>query len=488
MAEQPVSSEQIANRKYIGPNKTGDNIDADRVALYGFSSAGDSTWHRLQVDNNGVVQTSGSGGGGGAVTVADGADVTQGAIADAAVTAGNTGTVSGKLRQISSDISTGNTAQATAANQTTMNTNLSTIVTNTGNGSTSANQTNGTQQAKITDGTNIASTLKSDGTAAGQNSLLTGSAYLSVPFTTTTVQAVGSTDVGNYRWVSAHFTTQGGSASCVFQGSNDNVNWVNVLLSNITASSSQVAFNTTTNSANSLWSGALNTRYFRINVTGIVSGTTAGTIVFSANPTGMSAMSVTNMSGSNVGVSANQAGTWTVGSNSATGSAVPANAFYIGMNGSSGNLRALNATDSLGDASAGGNMISSSVSAYNGATYDRQRNNVTGAVIAAGATASNAGVNVTTYNASKLVIVVNISAFTSGSLTVTINGTSSSSYTYPLLTSAALAAVAVTPLRIFPGATASANAVANDMVPRTVQVVTTVSGTLTYGIDYELGV
>lgn len=40
----------------------------------------------------------GGGGGGGAVTVADGADVTQGAIADAAVITDTTGTLSGKLR------------------------------------------------------------------------------------------------------------------------------------------------------------------------------------------------------------------------------------------------------------------------------------------------------------------------------------------------------------------------------------------------------
>lgn len=41
---------------------------------------------------------SGGGGGGGAVTVADGADVTQGAIADVAVTGDNSGTVKAALR------------------------------------------------------------------------------------------------------------------------------------------------------------------------------------------------------------------------------------------------------------------------------------------------------------------------------------------------------------------------------------------------------
>jgi hypothetical protein len=46
------------------------------------------------------VTSSGGGGGGGAVTVADGADVTQGSIADAAVTTNSPGTISGKLRGI----------------------------------------------------------------------------------------------------------------------------------------------------------------------------------------------------------------------------------------------------------------------------------------------------------------------------------------------------------------------------------------------------
>lgn len=57
-------------------------------------------------------------GGGVAGTTADGADVTQGAIADAAVAAGASGTVSAKLRAISRDIGTLNTALATGATRT----------------------------------------------------------------------------------------------------------------------------------------------------------------------------------------------------------------------------------------------------------------------------------------------------------------------------------------------------------------------------------
>jgi hypothetical protein len=51
-------------------------------------------------DVDGKICTSATGGGGGgAVTVANGADETQGAIADAAASAGGTGTVSAKLRE-----------------------------------------------------------------------------------------------------------------------------------------------------------------------------------------------------------------------------------------------------------------------------------------------------------------------------------------------------------------------------------------------------
>ncbi|GAP53560.1 hypothetical protein AHiyo6_01250 [Arthrobacter sp. Hiyo6] len=83
------------------------------------------------------------------------------------------------------------TGFATAANQTTMDGHI----------------TDGTQQTKLTDGTNTANVLKSDGTAAGQNAQLTAPNFLSVAFTTTTAQAVGSTDVGNYSWVSVHQTS-----------------------------------------------------------------------------------------------------------------------------------------------------------------------------------------------------------------------------------------------------------------------------------------
>lgn len=63
----------------------------------------------MQCDSTGKLIVSGGGGGGGAVTIADGADVAEGAIADIASIAGGTGTVSAKLRLITTQLSTLNT-------------------------------------------------------------------------------------------------------------------------------------------------------------------------------------------------------------------------------------------------------------------------------------------------------------------------------------------------------------------------------------------
>lgn len=219
-----------------------------------------------------------SGGGGGAVTMADGANVTQGAIADAVVAAGAAGTVSAKLRRLTTD--------------------LDSVKTNTTGLSTSANQTNGTQQTRITDGTNTANVLKSDGTAAGQNAQLSAGAFLSVPFTTTSVAAVGTTDAGNYAWVSLDVSSQGTSSTVTFQVSDDGTTWRNTFLSPLNSNTSWTS--NITSAVTGIYSGPLNGRYFRLNVTGISAGTTSGQIVFSSYPRQQSS------------INAIQAGSWTV--------------------------------------------------------------------------------------------------------------------------------------------------------------------------------
>lgn len=286
---------------------------------------------------NHVLDTAGSGGGG-AVTIADGADITQGALADAAITAGSTGSISGKLRQISSDIGTIQTrtpalGQALAAASTPVVLTAAQITTLTppaaitnyaletgGNLATIvSNQTNATQQAKITDGTNIVGVLKNDGTIAStQNAqIVAGTGY-----TTSTVslsagtQNTGWYDMLNYAWVSVEILTNTTPATLTFQTSGDaaqtNINSVQLM------SAGGTAFTTTTTSAVATFHGPRSGRYFRIS-SNLAGGNTATMVLtFFTNPASMPGVYVT------------QTGTWNVGSTSATGSAIPANVFAQG--------------------------------------------------------------------------------------------------------------------------------------------------------------
>ncbi len=133
----------------------------------------------------------------------------------------------------------------------------------------------------------------------GQSFLLTGPSRKEVTFTTTTVQAVASTDVSNYQAVSVHVVTQGTSSVVNFQGSNDNTNWVAVTLIT-TAGVANPA--TSTSTAGVIFAGPMPYRYFRLNITGISAGTTAGVVEFRSAPI----MQLAN------GTIAAQSSTWTV--------------------------------------------------------------------------------------------------------------------------------------------------------------------------------
>lgn len=74
-------------------------------------SAGNACY--LQTDVNGYLKTTGSGGAAGPVSIADGADVAEGSTTDAAAAIGGTGTVSAKLRQMSTQLGTINTTLGT---------------------------------------------------------------------------------------------------------------------------------------------------------------------------------------------------------------------------------------------------------------------------------------------------------------------------------------------------------------------------------------
>lgn len=242
--------------------------------------------------------------------------------------------------------------------QKTMANSLPVVVASDNGLALDATLTGGTQQTKITDGTTITSNIAGD---SGQNALVTVGARKEVTFTTTTVQAVASTDASNYKWVSVQITSQGGSSTVTFQVSNDNSNWVNTALMTTNASATNTINTSTTGTG--VFHGAVTGRYFRLNVTGIVSGTTAGVVELFANPASHVQIN---------GIVA-QSGTWTVGANSATGSAVPANAFYVAVANGSGNLTGLQTASAIADTNAGGTSLSTQNLLYNGTNFDRAR-------------------------------------------------------------------------------------------------------------------
>lgn len=91
--------------------------------------------------------------------------------------------------------------------------------------------------------------------------------------------------------------------------------------------------------------------------------------------------------------------------------------------------------------------------------------------------------------ARSLAVVINITGYSAGNLTVTIKGSSASGATWTILTSAALSANGTTVLRISPDLAASANVTAQDIVPPNlvVSAVSATSPVFTYTVDVEAG-
>lgn len=133
------------------------------------------------------------------------------------------------------------------------------------------------------DGTNVVPLHAYPSVQAGQNFEYVGGAFLSVSASTSVVAAIATTDVGNFRSVYVHVLTNGVSATITPQCSNDNF---------ATAASSNPLWQTAAingslglNFANAgVYAGPLQGRYFRLNVTGISSGSTSVIVIFSTFP------------------------------------------------------------------------------------------------------------------------------------------------------------------------------------------------------------
>jgi hypothetical protein len=88
-----------------------------------------------------------------------------------------------------------------------------------------------------------------------------------------------------------------------------------------------------------------------------------------------------------------------------------------------------------------------------------------------------------------ILIFINMSVVGTGSITVEVDGKDPvSGQYYTILASAAIAANGFTVLRVYPGLTAAANAVASDLLPRTFRLKVTANNAnpATYSVGYEL--
>lgn len=229
-----------------------------------------------------------------------------------------------------------------AANMTQLNG----VATSVGNGTTDTGtqrvsiSSDSTGQVNITDGTNKANILKSDGTAAGQNSQLVAPTGLNVTGLTAgslNADLIPSVDVSNYRYGAVTITgTWVGTLT--YQGSIDNSTFFTI--NTMSTSGSTSGFSTGTTTINGTQQFPIFFKYLRVRMTSYTSGTANGVVQYLTLPPI-----------SNSGAIAQQ-GTWTVGANSATGSAVPANAFYQGVSDGTnlrGVLGAANALNTTGN-------------------------------------------------------------------------------------------------------------------------------------------
>lgn len=110
---------------------------------------------------------------------------------------------------------------------------------------------------------------------------------------------------------------------------------------------------------------------------------------------------------------------------------------------------------------------------FNGSTWDRTRGNTDITVLASAArTATTASSDLTNYNARGIHVVIDVTASAdTPSVTCTIQGKDAlSGQYYTLLASAAITGTSTNVYRVFPGSTVTANAAANDIVPRTWRV------------------
>lgn len=129
---------------------------------------------------------------------------------------------------------------------------------------------------------------------------------------------------------------------------------------------------------------------------------------------------------------------------------------------------------------------------FNGSTWDRRRGNTNVTLLASvSRTTNQTGADTTNYNHRGIHAVLDMTAVGTGSVTLTIEGKDEASGKYyTILAGAAVTTNSTNVYKVFPGATAAANAVANDVIPRTFRINVTANNAnaATYSVGYSLSV
>lgn len=153
----------------------------------------------------------------------------------------------------------------------------------------------------------------------------------------------------------------------------------------------------------------------------------------------------------------------------------------VSLLAASGTQAATVSTQADAQAAQGALYVVSQNAAFNGASYDRVRNNVdTAALITLTAQAAGTvnSADQTNYNGRGVVVGINVTVATAETLTINIQGKDAASGVYyTLLSSTALAITGFTALTLYPGATTTANVSISGVLPRTWRVQAVVTGT-----------
>lgn len=177
----------------------------------------------------------------------------------------------------------------------------------------------------------------------------------------------------------------------------------------------------------------------------------------------------------------------------AEGAPVAGNPVYIGVKDGSANLAALRSNPAADGATSAFSALITTAQGhnYNGATWDRQRNNVDVTLLAsASRTTTQTSADITTYNDGALAVYLDVTVNAAGSITLSIDEKDPASGKYVnLLTGLAIAATTGTTVyRIDPRTPAVANSIAQIAMPRVFRIVVTanLANAVTYSVGYTL--